>query len=129
MKHFSLKRRKPMRSRNFRISGGLILAAISMLAVAGTIATVHGAPPAKVDASVTTDRDQSDLSVTVYNSDVALVRDVRQIHLQPGTFPLKFEDVASSINPVTVHFRSLTDPSKLSVIEQNYEYDLLDPQK
>ena len=34
-----------------------------------------------------------------------------------------------SINPATVHFRSLTDPAKLSVIEQNYEYDLLDPQK
>ncbi len=37
--------------------------------------------------------------------------------------------MAASINPATVHFRSLTDPAKLSVIEQNYEYDLLDPQK
>ena len=44
-------------------------------------------------------------------------------------FPLRFEDVAASINPATVHFRSLTDDSKLSVVEQNYEYDLLDPQK
>jgi hypothetical protein len=77
----------------------------------------------------TTQKDQLDLSVTVYNSNLALVRDVRQIHLLSGVFPLRFEDVAASINPTTVHFRSLVEPAKLSVIEQNYEYDLLDPQK
>jgi hypothetical protein len=81
------------------------------------------------DVETTTQKDQVDLSLTVYNSNLALVRDVRQIRLQAGVFPLRFEDVAASINPVTVHFRSLTDPSKLSVVEQNYEYDLLDPQK
>jgi hypothetical protein len=79
--------------------------------------------------AATTDKDQVDLSLTVYNGSLALVRDVRQIHLQSGTFPLRFEDVASSINPATVHFRSLTAPAKLNVIEQNYEYDLLDPPK
>jgi hypothetical protein len=77
----------------------------------------------------TTQKDQVDLAVTVYNSNLALVRDVRQLHLASGTFPLKFEDVAASINPATVHFRSLTEPAKLSVVEQNYEYDLLDAQK
>lgn len=77
----------------------------------------------------TTEKDRTDLSLTVYNSNTALVRDVRQIQLRSGTFPLRFEGVSASINPVTVHFRSLTDPSKLSIVEQNYEYDLLDPQK
>jgi len=38
-------------------------------------------------------------------------------------------DIAATVNPATVHFRSLTDPEKLSVIEQNYEYDLLEPAK
>ncbi|MGA8035822.1 MAG: DUF4139 domain-containing protein [Candidatus Acidiferrales bacterium] len=79
--------------------------------------------------SATTDKERTDLAITVYNANLALVRDVRQIQIQPGIFPLRFEDVSASINPVTVHFRSLTDPSKLSVVEQNYEYDLLDPQK
>jgi hypothetical protein len=77
----------------------------------------------------TTEKDQVDLAVTVYNSSIALVRDVRQIHLPSGPFLLRFEDVAATINPATVHFRSLNDPSKLNVVEQNYEYDLLDPQK
>jgi hypothetical protein len=87
------------------------------------------ARPAAADASASTQKDQVDLNVTVYNSNVALVRDVRQLSLPSGSFSLKFEDVAASINPATVHFRSLTEPAHLSVIEQNYEYDLLDPAK
>jgi len=91
---------------------------------------VHAAPaPAALDTPSTTQKDQVDLNVTVYNSNVALVRDVRQLTLPSGDFSLKFEDVAASINPATVHFRSLTEPAHLSVIEQNYEYDLLDPGK
>jgi hypothetical protein len=74
-------------------------------------------------------RDQTDLSVTVYNSNIALVRDVRQLALPGGLFRLKFMDIAATVNPATVHFRSLTDPEKLGVLEQNYEYDLLDPAK
>jgi hypothetical protein len=73
--------------------------------------------------------DQTDLNVTVYNSNIALIRDVRNLTLSTGTFRLKFEDIAATVNPATVHFRSLTDPEKLNVIEQNYEYDLLEPAK
>src|SRR6202171_343354 len=73
--------------------------------------------------------DQTDLNVTVYNSNIALVRDVRQLVLPSGTFRLKFMDIAATVNPATVHFRSLNDPEKLGVIEQNYEYDLLEPAK
>ena len=73
--------------------------------------------------------DQSDLNVTVYNSNIALVRDVRNLTLPSGNFRLKFMDIAATVNPATVHFRSLTDPDKLGVIEQNYEYDLLEPAK
>jgi hypothetical protein len=77
----------------------------------------------------TTLSDQTDLNVTVYNSNVALVRDVRQIQLPSGTFRLKLMDIAATVNPATVHFRSINEPEKLSVIEQNYEYDLLEPAK
>ncbi len=73
--------------------------------------------------------DQTDLAVTVYNSNIALVRDVRQLLLPGGTFRLKFMDIAATVNPATVHFRSLTEPDKVGVLEQNYEYDLLEPNK
>ena len=67
--------------------------------------------------------------VTVYNSDIALVRDVRNLQLPRGTSDLHFMDIAATVNPATVHFRSLTEPSRVSVLEQNYEYDLLEPDK
>jgi hypothetical protein len=116
------------------LRAGLAIAALALSPLAATAPRAFAAQnekdaPARQQPSTTTEKDQVDLAVTVYNSNIALVRDVRQIHLPSGTFPLHFEDVAASINPATVHFRSLLDPSKLNVIEQNYEYDLLDPQK
>jgi hypothetical protein len=57
------------------------------------------------------------------------VRDVRNLQLASGSFDLKFMDIAATVNPATVHFRSLTEPSRVSVLEQNYEYDLLEPDK
>ncbi|MGC2322696.1 MAG: DUF4139 domain-containing protein [Terriglobales bacterium] len=73
--------------------------------------------------------DQTDLAVTVYNSNIALVRDVRQLSLPRGTFRLKLMDIAATVNPATVHLRSVNEPDKLGVVEQNYEYDLLEPAK
>ncbi len=70
-----------------------------------------------------------ELAVTVYNSNIALVRDVRSLELPRGTFDLSFMDIAATVNPATVHFRSLSEPSRVSVLEQNYEYDLLEPEK
>jgi len=77
----------------------------------------------------TTLDDQSELAVTVYNSDIALVRDVRNLQLARGTSDLRFMDIAATVNPATVHFRSLSEPASVSVLEQNYEYDLLEPEK
>jgi len=57
------------------------------------------------------------------------VRDVREIKLKNGLNTLKFTDVAASINPTSVSFKSLTAPSKLSILEQNYEYDLVNSDK
>lgn len=102
---------------------------VTALVLVLAMAAMAGASAAQTQPATTTQKDQTDLSITVYNSNLALVRDVRKINLSTGTFPLHFEDVAASINPATVHLRSITDPSKLNVLEQNYEYDLLDPQK
>ncbi len=90
----------------------------------------HSAPSDQATKDQATSlTDQTDLAITVYNSNIALVRDVRQLTLPAGDFRLKFMDIAATVNPATVHFRSLTEPDKLGVIEQNYEYDLLEPAK
>ena len=80
------------------------------------------------DLTTTLD-DQAELSLTVYNSDIALVRDVRNLQLARGVGNLRFMDIAATVNPATVHFRSLTSPQQVRVLEQNYEYDLLEPDK
>jgi hypothetical protein len=109
---------------------GLSTAPSFSRAVADQKSQSKSQPAAQSDPQASTSQtDQTDLSITVYNSDLALVRDVRDVAVPAGTFQLKFMDIASSINPATVHFRSLTEPGRLSVLEQNYEYDLLEPQK
>src|SRR5574337_149762 len=72
---------------------------------------------------------QKDVAVTIYNGNLGLVKDVREFTLVPGTHEVKFMDVAAQIDPTTVHLRSLTDQAGLRILEQNYEYDLLNPQK
>src|ERR1039458_2687723 len=59
----------------------------------------HAAQQPAGGTVTTTLADQSDLSVTVYNSNLALVRDVRQLTLPPGESHLRFMDIAASVNP------------------------------
>ncbi len=116
------------------------LATGAVMALAGAVAFVpsykagrRSNAPEKVAASgndqSTSLNDQTDLALTVYNSNIALIRDVRQLQLPSGNFRLKFMDIAATVNPATVHFRSTTEPDKVGVLEQNYEYDLLEPNK
>src|SRR5579863_5627683 len=127
--------RLPMRNAKlFRFSYAAALAALllalPLLYRSASARPVTQAPAQAGDGTITTTlADQSDLALTVYNSNLSLVRDVRQLNLPSGDSLLRFMDIAASINPATVHFRSLTDPAKLNVLEQNYEYDLLDPNK
>jgi hypothetical protein len=74
-------------------------------------------------------KDQQNVSITIYNSNVGLVKDIRLIDFKHGIHELKFMDVAAKIDPTTVHIKSLINGSSLNVLEQNYEYDLLSPQK
>ena len=73
--------------------------------------------------------DQKSVEVTVYNNNLGLIKDTRNIDLPVGVGELRFMDVASSIMPVTVHIKSLNQPNKFFILEQNYEYDLMDQDK
>ncbi len=73
--------------------------------------------------------DQSSVALTIYNSNIALVKDQRDIEFGAGDNTLQFMDVAAQIIPATVYIKSLSDAQGLRVLEQNYEYDLLNPRK
>ena len=59
----------------------------------------------------------------------AVVREIRKIDLAAGDNVVKFSDVAAGIDPTTVSFKSLTAPDSTAVLEQNFEFDLVSPDK
>jgi hypothetical protein len=69
------------------------------------------------------------VALTVYNSNFALVREQRRLRLGKGRVALAYEDVAAQLQPATVHLQALGAPDDLLVLEQNYRYDLLTPEK
>ena len=71
--------------------------------------------------------DRLSVSITIYNQNFGLVREVRDITFTQGIAALEFRDVSQTIQPETVHIRPLR--GGLRVLEQNYQYDLLNPQK
>ena len=68
---------------------------------------------------------QSQAEITVYNQGFGLVKEVRQLKFKKGRQNIAIEDVASMIEPTSVGFRSLTDKNSFTVLEQNYQYDLI----
>lgn len=74
-------------------------------------------------------QDQEAVEVTVYNNNLGLIKDVRSVSLPRGEGELRFMDVASHVQPATVHVTSLQAPSEFAVLEQNYEYDLMSADK
>lgn len=103
---------------------------LPMHLIAFTLAGLLGGAPAAAGAPVKiTGADQRDVMITVYNGNLGLVKDVREIRLGSGLIETHFIDVAARIDPTSVHLRSLTDPTGLKILEQNYEYDLLSSEK
>ena len=87
------------------------------------IATGAFAFPVALLAQGPTPNAQGDVSVTIYNNNLALVQDVRQINLPNGRSRQEFPDVSAQIRPESV---TLTGEG-FGIVEQNFDYDLLSP--
>lgn len=68
--------------------------------------------------------NRKDVSITVYNSNLGVVKDVREMKIEKGTNELKLSDVAQQIDPTSVHIKI-----DGSVLEQNFQYDLVSSDK
>ena len=73
--------------------------------------------------------EDESVDLTIYNQNLALVKDSRYFDLVKGVNQIRFSDVASLIEPTSVHFKSLTAPESCAIQEQNYEYDLVSATK
>lgn len=90
-----------------------LLAASILTAAAGTASAQDVIAPAP----------KRDLSVTIYNSNQALVQDVRTLDLTAGRQKLEFKDVSPAIRSETVALSA----AGIGIVEQNFDYDLLSP--
>ncbi len=66
--------------------------------------------------------------LTIYNQGFGLVKETRKFSFRQGRQTISVEDVPSLIQPTSVGIRGLTDANAFSVLEQNYQYDLISPQ-
>lgn len=73
--------------------------------------------------------DQQSVAVTIYNNDLALVKDQRKVKLNQGANQLAIRDVSAQIRAETALLRSLSHPSGFATLEQNFDFDLLTPEK
>lgn len=73
--------------------------------------------------------DQESVAVTIYNENLALIKDVRRITLDAGSNRLAMREVSGMMRPETALLRSLSHPGALRLLEQNFDFDLLTPAK
>lgn len=113
--------------KTMKLVGILVLVFLSVTSLSTTLSAKEG--DRKTEGLSSGIEDQTGIAITIYNVNLGLVKDQRSLKLPKGTGELKFMDVASQIIPTSVHIKSLVNPGSLQVLEQNYEYDLLNPQK
>ncbi|WP_395613574.1 DUF4139 domain-containing protein [Allosphingosinicella sp.] len=105
---------------------GLLLVATCLVAPAliGTALTVPALAQISAEIPPPSQTAQGEVSVTIYNNNLALVQDRRQLEVGANRSRLEFPDVSAQIRPETV---TLTGPG-IGIVEQNFDFDLLSPQ-
>ena len=73
--------------------------------------------------------DQQSVAVTIYNDELALIKDVRQVALDAGASRLALRDVSARMRPETAQLRNVLRPGAFDLVEQNFDFDLLTPAK
>lgn len=100
-----------------------LFAAILFTSISTTMAhaeTIHE------HSSTAADREAT--AVTVYNGDLALVKEVRKVDLNSGLNRLSLREVSAQMRPETALLKATTG-KPLELIEQNFDFDLLTPTK
>lgn len=98
------------------------------LALAATLLCAAVAASGETSERRTTLDDQRGVAVTIYNENLALIKDRREVSLAEGGQRLAFRGVSAQMRAETALLRNLGQPGALSVREQNFNYDLLTPQ-
>ena len=103
--------------------------AITSLLSLGVFAAVDNNQNTALTETRSTLDDQQSVAVTIYNGDLALVKDTRKVKIKIGLNALALRDVSAQIRPETALLRSINAPGSLTLLEQNFDFDLLTPEK
>ena len=97
--------------------------------VAGLAVMAQAGWAAPRDEIVSTATDQTGVAVTIYNDNLALVKDARRVRLGHDANQLAWREVSAQMRPETAQLRNLSNPAGFRLQEQNFDFDLLTPQK
>ncbi|TMQ53829.1 MAG: hypothetical protein E6K74_07840 [Candidatus Eisenbacteria bacterium] len=114
-----------------KISIALGIGAFGAAIVCGLLAFAahaEAATPKRGTLATTATIAGRDVAVTVYNENLGVVKDRRKFGIAGGVSELKFTDVASSIDPTSVHLRPL-GKNEVEILSQDYRYDLVNTDK
>lgn len=93
-----------------------------------TLAGAAAAAAAPAGPVISQPEQRTHLQLTVYNDDLGLVREVRQVPVPQGDFRLEFQGVPSQVQPKTLQVE-VRGNTGLAVREQNFEFDLMSRDK
>ncbi len=107
---------------------GWYLRIASIAVTLALLTPISGVAAADPGERTSTLADQQAVSVTIYNDNLALVRDERRLSLPKGAQRLALRDVSAQMDATTALFHSLASAGAISVVEQNFNFDLLSPE-
>ena len=96
----------------------------TVLATALVLAAAHTAFAADPTETASQGADRESVAVTIYNDDLALIRETRKVPLNAGINRIALRDVSARIMPQTASLVARGD-AVLQLLEQNFDYDLL----
>ena len=120
---------KPQARHPWRAALASIQSATCRAAVLATLTAIMLPASAMTTERRSTVDDQEAVAVTIYNENLALVKDTRRLSLDAGLNHIAMREVSARIRPETAQLRSLSDPGAFRLLEQNFDFDLLTPAK
>jgi len=97
--------------------------------IAGLIAASHASWAAPSEAVASTAADQQSVAVTIYNDNLALIKDARRVGLARDMNQLAWRDVSAQMRPETAQLRNVTNPAGFRLQEQTFDFNLLTPER
>ena len=108
-----------------KIDKKILAVVIGLVICVNLIGLAAGVDP--IDGPIVIDTEAENLEVTIYNVDLGVVKEYRAKYLPAGVINVLYEGVASRIDPTSVRLKAVD--SVIEVVEQNYQYDLVNKDK